>query len=208
MRRATQAGLTLLELLLTVVIFSLVVTIFSQAIFQIGVFERASVYSMGGWQREWTKGFALDDYFKSQVLVPEAKLPQASGGPRFFKTWWLERAGEATGRPVQVELALRALEPGKPDTGLFMQTQGAPEVQVAQWERSVSFEFVNGAGDVSDSWPVNSTGPAAVTDEVLPRIVRLLDAKKTLIHQWSFQGLTQPGLTGTGGAVPFLGMTQ
>lgn len=211
MRIWRQQGLTLLELLLTVVIFSLVITVFSQAMFQIGLFERASARSAGGWQRQWAAGFALDDYFHALVLAPEAQQPPASGGARSFSAWWVEQAGDAAGRPVPVALSIRRQKATQgAGWDLFVAAQGGAEVMLAHWEREVSFQFINSSGEASDVWPPLSSDPGVVSYEALPRAVQVLEKdRRVVVHQWVFDGLTQPGLARSSTSVPFgRGATQ
>lgn len=213
-RSCRQRGLTLLELLLTVVIFSLVITVFSQAMFQIGLFERASARSAVGWQRQWVTGFGVDDFFHGLVLAPEAAQPPASGSPRSFSAWWLEQADADAGRPVPVTLSVRKLESKDAQTpaawGMFMVSQGGDEIMLARWEQEVSFQFMNSAGEVFDVWPPLTSAPETVTYEALPRAVQVVDSvRRSIVHRWVFAGLTQPGLAQAGLRGPFgLGVTQ
>lgn len=214
LRRCRMRGLTLLELLLTVVIFSLVITIFSQAVFQISLFERASARSMGGWQRQWASGFALDDYFRGLVLAPDAKESQATGSARSFVAWWVEQAGGAAGRPVQIAMFLREIgSAGKSESqgwGLFAAAQeSGGEVLLARWNVAVSFEFINSAGLVDSVWPPLTSDATTVAYEVLPRAVRVVNAQHAIMHQWVYSGLTQPGLARmNAGAALGLGVGQ
>jgi prepilin-type N-terminal cleavage/methylation domain-containing protein len=209
-----QSGLTLIELLVTVVIFSLVITVFSQAMFQVGQFERASARSAVGWQRQWDTGFGADDFFHGMTLPPEAVHPLATGSYRRFSGWWLEQADTAFGRPVPVTLAIRKLETSEQSTGadwgMFLVTQDRAEVLLARWDREVNFEFINTSGDVLSVWPSSTSTPQSVSFEALPRAVQVVDsARRILVHRWVFAGQTQPGLAQSSLGVPFgFGATQ
>jgi len=193
-RRRTQRGLTLMELLVTVVIFSLVITVFSQAMFQVSLFERTSARNMGVWQRDWASGFGLDDYFRSQVLAPEAKEPQTLGDSQIYHTWWLEQAGDGLGRPVPVDLALRPLGRAASEWGLFARSKDGAELQLARWPTEVRFRFVDASGRVSDVWPSPQAAADVVVQETIPRAVQLVDAQEALVHQWVYPGITQGAL--------------
>ena len=208
--RVRQHGLTLLELLLTVVIFSLVISVFSQAVFQISLFERASARSMGGWQQQWGTGYGLDDYFRGMVIAPEGKDPLAKGDASQFSGWWVEQAGALAGRPVPVTLELRPLSVSTLQArvaaepwGLFELKEGAAPVILARWDVAVQFEFANGVGGAQATWPVLNTGAATVADEALPAVVRVVNAQRQIMHQWVYAGVTQPGLTRATSAAPF-----
>ncbi|MBC7618886.1 MAG: prepilin-type N-terminal cleavage/methylation domain-containing protein [Candidatus Saccharibacteria bacterium] len=208
--RTRQHGLTLLELLLTVVIFSLVISVFSQAVFQISLFERASARSMGGWQQQWGTGYGLDDYFRGMVIAPEGKDPLVQGSASQFSAWWVEQAGAMAGRPVPVTLELRPLSASTLQArvaaepwGLFELKDGAAPVMLARWDAAVQFEFANGAGESQATWPALNTGAVNVTDEALPAVVRVVNAQRQIMHQWVYAGATQPGLTRATSAAPF-----
>ncbi|MDD5333689.1 MAG: prepilin-type N-terminal cleavage/methylation domain-containing protein [Rhodoferax sp.] len=213
-RACRQRGLTLLELLLTVVIFSLVITVFSQAMFQIGLFERASARGAAGWQRQWVSGFGVDDFFHGLVLAPEAAQPPASGSAGSFSAWWLEQADADVGRPVPVTLSVHKLESKDAPTtaawGMFMVSQGGAAIMLARWEQEVSFQFMNSAGEVFDVWPPLTSAPETVTYEALPRAVQVVDrVRRSIVHRWVFAGLTQTGLAQASLRVPFgLGVSQ
>lgn len=208
--RDKQHGLTLLELLLTVVIFSLVISVFSQAVFQISLFERASARSMGGWQQQWGTGYGLDDYFRGMVIAPEGKDPLVQGNASQFSGWWIEQAGAMAGRPVPVTLELRPLSASTLQArvaaepwGLFELKEGAAPAMLARWDAAVQFEFANGAGEVQATWPILNTGAATVADEALPAVVRVVNSQRQIMHQWVYAGTTQPGLTRATSAAPF-----
>lgn len=203
-----QRGLTLIELLVTVLIFSLVITVFSQAMFQVGQFERASARSAVGWQRQWDTGFGADDFFHGMTLPPEASQQPATGNYRQFSAWWLEQADSAAGRPVLVTLVIRKLESAdqltRADWGMFLAAQGSAEILLARWGREVNFEFINTAGEVLSVWPSLTSTPQTVAYEALPRAVQVVDsARQVLLHRWVFAGLTQPGLAQSNLGVPF-----
>ena len=208
--KAKQYGLTLLELLLTVVIFSLVISVFSQAVFQISLFERASARSMSGWQQQWGTGYGLDDYFRGMVIAPEGKDPLVQGNSSQFSAWWVEQAGTMVGRPVQVRLELRPLSASTLQArvaaepwGLFELNDAVEPVMLARWDTAVQFEFANVAGESLATWPVLNTGAVTVADEALPAVVRVVNAQRQIMHQWSYAGNTQPGLTRATSAAPF-----
>lgn len=209
-RRALQHGLTLLELLLTVVIFSLVISVFSQAVFQISLFERASARSMGGWQKQWGTGYGLDDYFRAMVMAPEGKDPLVQGNASRLSAWWVEQAGALAGRPVPVTLELRPLSESTLQArlatepwGLFELKDRVAPVMLARWDAAVQFEFVNAAGESQVTWPVLNTGAASVADEALPAVVRVVNSQRQIMHQWVYAGATQPGLARATSAAPF-----
>ena len=208
--KAKQHGLTLLELLLTVVIFSLVISVFSQAVFQISLFERASARSMSGWQQQWGTGYGLDDYFRGMVIAPEGKDPLVQGNASQFSGWWVEQAGANAGRPVQVSLELRPMSTSTLQArvaaepwGLFELKEGAEPAMLARWDAAVQFEFANAVGEPQATWPVLNTGVANVTDEALPAVVRVVNAQRQIMHQWVYAGNTQPGLARATSAAPF-----
>lgn len=206
MRRATtqrlNRGLTLLELLLTVTIFSLVVAVFSQALFQVGVLEQATARHLGLWQREWLQGFALDDYFAAQLENMEPGAKPAAGEPLRYTTAWVEQAGSGAGQVRAVTLTLRAARTGS-DWELAWKSGDEAEVVLTQWAQPVQFRYVDMRGRVTDQWP----GLQSAAGETLPSAVQVVGAREALLHQWNFAGWAQPRLTQPGAAAAFSGVT-
>lgn len=196
-----QQGLTLLELLLTVTIFSLVVAVFSQALFQVGVLERATARHLGQWQREWLQGFALDDYFAAQVEDLTVAAKSVQGDATHYRSTWVEQAGRGLGRVQAVTLTLRAQTSSDTGWELALQSGEEPETVLAQWARPVQFRFVDARGRSSQSWPGAQTAPG----ETVPSAVQLVDGNAALLHHWHFAGWTQPALVRPGAAAAFAG---
>lgn len=195
-------GLTLLELLLTVTIFSLVIAVFSQALYQVAVLERATARHLGLWQREWIQGFALDDYFAAQAEDQAAAAPVAQGDVSRYQTSWVEQAGRDVGRVQAVVLRLRAQPAPAAGWELLMKSGDAEEVSLAQWPRPVQFRFLDVRGHTSERWP----GDQAAPGETLPTAVQLVDVGNgALLHHWNFSGWIQPGLVRSGSAAAFAG---
>ncbi len=199
--RHREQGLTLLELLLTVTIFSLVVAVFSQALFQVGVLERATARHLGQWQREWLQGFALDDYFAAQVEDLAIPVRTVEGDATHYRSTWVEQAGRSLGRVQAVTLTLRAQAPAGPGWELVLQSGEEPDAVLAQWAQPLQFRFVDARGRSSERWPGAQTAPG----ETVPSAVQLVDANAALLHHWPFAGWTQPSLVRPGAAAAFAG---
>lgn len=207
-----QRGLTLIELLLTVVIFSLVIAIFSQALFQVALFSQAATRVAAGWQQRWSTGFALDDQFAALSLLVVPGEERAVGNASEFTVWWSELSGDRAGLPVRVRLSLRPgprdslpMGRGAEDAGngraaaatpwlLFASDGQGNEVARARWSGAVMFRYQNSAGDVMPTWPAPTAPASDVRFESLPRGVQIVDANGALVHVWVYAGLTQPGL--------------
>jgi len=192
-----QRGLTLIELLLTFLIFSLVIAIFSQAVFQISLFARSSARTTSMWQQRWATGFALDDYFSGLVVHGAGTDNLAAiGGPDQFATWWVERAGEEAGLPIRVRLSLRSLGGDGRDGrwGMYLDRGDATDELAARWEYRVSFRYIDSKGSMFTAWPPPLQRARGVQDEALPRAVWVVDDRGAIAHAWHFGGLTQPNL--------------
>jgi len=202
-RHGGQRGLTLIELLLTFLIFSLVIAIFSQAVFQISLFARSSARTTTMWQERWATGFALDDYFSGLVLPGAGRADlETIGGPDQLATWWVERAGENEGLPERVTLSLRALAADERSGrwGLYLGHEGTADKLAARWEYRVSFRYVDSKGSMFTAWPPPLQRARGVQDEALPRAVWVVDDRGAIAHVWHFGGLTQPTLAQRSGA--------
>ena len=198
---AAARGLTLLELLLTMVIFSLVIGIFSQALFQISLFSQAASRAGDRWQKGWATGFGLDDYFAS------LRFPDTSGSQGFEGTanelivWWVAQSSAQEGQPVRARLTLRPMarvgtsrHDSDESWGLYVAEGSGTDTLRARWPHPVSFRFLNSAGLLYSVWPQSAQPALSVRQETLPRAVWVVDGRGAIAHAWTFGGLTQPGL--------------
>ena len=194
-------GLTLLELLLTMVIFSLVIGIFSQALFQISLFSQAATRAGGQWQHGWASGFALDDYFSSLRFQDTPGSQRIEGTSYELTVWWIAQSSSQEGRPVRAQLVLRRMPAARTDLqekeaswGLYLTDADGSESLRARWPYPVSFRYSNLQGQSYLAWPPASEGPLDVRRETLPRSVSVVDGRDAIAHAWAVRGLTQPGL--------------
>lgn len=210
-----ERGLTLLELLLTLVIFSLVIAIFSQALFQIGQFSQAASRAGDRWQQGWSSGFALDSYFASLRFPDQPGSQRSEGTDNELTVWWIAQSSSREGLPVRAHLVLRPLATSDTSRGnaneswgLFVSEDDGVEALFARWPHPVSFQYLNSGGELHAAWPQPLQGLTSVRLETLPRAVRVVDGRGAIAHAWTFGGLTQPGLAPNvqpfmpGGAAP------
>lgn len=203
-------GLTLIELLLTLVIFSLVIGVFSQALFQVAQFERRFDGNTMRWQTTWNTGFALDGVFDRVQLLPETRGTDVKGGERQFEATGVSDLPGQEGVVVRWVMQLKpaAGQAGaavaNPAWGLWLKVQplqetgaaslaSAQEREVARWPGKVRFEFVDMKGAGSTVWPPLGAlaTPNAYDAEALPSAVRVVSSEGRLMHAWAVKAPAQ-----------------
>lgn len=201
-----QRGLTLLELLVTMVIFSLVIGVFAQALHQISLVERRSSDIAKQWPRLWQQGFAVDDAYKTHQAVSRKGDFEASGDSRRFEALWVVETGEYAGRSVRAELRLRPereLDPQRAaseswvltrrwieDPNLKLTRLELGETVQAKWPFAVRFRYLSATASPSENWPPLRTRAGGRFVEGTPRAIQLLSADGSLAHMWLFRGNT------------------
>lgn len=175
-------GLTLVELLVSMVILGFVMTLVSQAVWQVSqivrVADDASRQLGGRWSQGWSLNMAL-----SNVVAPvEGKSTPFRGGLRSIEGYTnLPFLGEGAG-VAPFELLLQPAEPladrrvaSQMTNVLARESNGARAVPVAVLEGRVEFQFRTRRGQWVSDWPPpveTGMGP-----DLLPAAVMLRDAE-------------------------------
>lgn len=179
-------GMTLVELLVSMVILGFVMSLVSQAVFQVGLVTRAADDASRLLGSRWAQGWALSASF-ANLVVPSEAQDTAFTGDNFelqgFSTVAVD--GQALG-VAPLDLSLRqtniAVAPGRPadeQTELwaaFPIRNGANERRrVAVFQGRAQFAYRDRLGVWSDRWPA----PFRVErepKEVLPAAVMIREA--------------------------------
>jgi len=173
-------GLTLVELLVAMVIFSLVMTLVSQAVSQVGHVVRVADEASQALGGRWSRGSAVSLAFANLVAPLEAGDRPFVGQPASIEA--------ASSQPLEAPdlgvgpLALR-LRPGPGPEGdtvmdaRFGRANGdaAAWKTVARFDGRAEFAFRNRAGEWLPQWPPLTARPALVP-ELVPSAVMVRDA--------------------------------
>jgi len=169
-------GMTLIELLVAMAIFSLVMTLVSQAVSQVGHVVRVADDASRELEGRWSRGGAASLAFANLVAPREAGDRPFLGRPDAVEgasTQPLEAADLGVGPLV---LQLRPAPDGAGRTVLEARfgggAGGGPLVwrTVAVFEGRAEFAFRNRAGDWGGQWPpLTAAAPEALPSAVLVR---------------------------------------
>lgn len=171
-------GLTLVELLVAMVIFSLVMGLVAQAVSQVGQVVRVADEASQALGTRWSRGSAVSAAFANLVAPLEAGDRPFVGQPGSIEG--------STSQPLEAPnlgvagLALR-LRPNDGRTGgaVLDARFGAGEGEwraVARFEGSAEFAYRNRVGEWVPQWPQLTARPTEVP-ELLPSAVMVRDAQ-------------------------------
>ena len=195
----SQAGLTLVELLVSMVILGFVMTLVSEAVFQVSQIARAADATTRGLGARWGAGWSASGVF-ANLLAPEEpadKPPMVGSSTRVTGFTARPMNGGDTGiEAFELQLGpAQGIRPGDPpSTDLLMITPGdnrrseASQV-VASFPGRAEFAFVDRSGATLPIWPPLTRNELAPED--LPRVVMVRDAGNGQVLMWyGFQGET------------------
>ena len=208
--KSAQRGLTLLELLLTLLIFSLVMGVFSQALVQVARFERSFAAGTVLWQQSRITGLAAadmvqgvrlqgtrgDDGAKGQALRWEsdayAPLPGLTGVPLRMTLELRQVAGDAKAWSLWAVYQTDAASIKPAPSAVGLASLGGPGMELARWEQPVRFEYVDARGQASEVWPtLGRADEGFLQTELLPRTIRVVSERGQLMHAWQLRGAVQ-----------------
>ncbi len=176
--RNRQQGLTLIELLVTMVLLSFRVALMSGAFVQISQMLRISSEHGNGFSGRWVQSRALNDIVASMVADPALPIP-LTGAPTRVSLTTLALPPSANGVSRRVALNLRTdndgatillleplLEPGtKSDEKMF---------ELARFGGRLSFFYLDAQGQEHAQWPPSGT---TQTDK-LPLAIGIRDSTR------------------------------
>lgn len=206
--RARQQGLTLVELLVSIVIMGFVMTLVSQAIFQVSQVTRAADATTRGLTARWGAGWTASAMFANMVAPEGSPKPVMRGAAtrvEGFTTAPLD--GTQLGvQPFVLELRPAADRPAH--TELVSVQRGASAVletasAIAAFPGRAEFAFIGRDGQTVSAWPALTRREGDAED--LPKIVLVRDAGSgAVLMMYGFQGeATQPAaITSPFGELP------
>ena len=159
-RRAArqQHGFTLVELLVALVILGFVMTLVSEAIFQVSQITRVADATTRGLTSRWGAGWSASGLFANLAVPEESKAPSMEGSSsRVAGFTTLPLDGSTTG-VHRFELELRPAADRSTSTELVARTRTNSSVSgdasvVALFPARAEFAFVDRAGKTLPGWP-------------------------------------------------------
>lgn len=162
MKRLTrQNGLTLVELLVTMVIFGFVIATLSGALSQISQMMRISSEQTNGFLGRWSHSRALHDIIGNMVLDPTLEEPFVGTAGR-IELVSLTTLHTALGKPERLRITLEQdiRNPRHTDLKVISLTpdpEGRPDADAAQWvtrfEEPVEFSYLDQQQEAHREWP-------------------------------------------------------
>lgn len=203
-RLRRQRGLTLIELLVTMVLLGFIVALMSGAFVQIAQMLRISSEHGNGFASRWTQSRALQDMVANLAADPELPNPLEGTAARIQLTT-LALPPAASGTPQRATLELKTSGySADADITTVLQVAGTPvsfgaaEVkpfELARYRGRLVFVYLDATGKESRQWP-----PLGATQlNKLPSAIGLRDEAKqsALVQLAYYEGLTAAKIGGT-----------
>jgi general secretion pathway protein J len=183
-----QQGLTLVEMLVSLVILGLVMLLVSETVKQVAQVARAADDTTRGFAERWAAGWSAGGLFANLVLPPETGEQAPFKGSAMHVEGYTARpldAGESGMEAFALDLRFsesnaRTSLMTQADAGSSTDATGA--AAVAQFPGRAEFAFIDHQGQTLTTWPsMTRTGEAA---EDLPRAVLIRDADTSALLMW------------------------
>jgi general secretion pathway protein J len=173
-----QQGLTLIELLVTMVLMGFIVALMSGAFVQISQMLRISSEHGNGFSGRWVQSRALNDIVGSLVADPALPIP-LTGAPARVSLTTLALPPSVNGVAQRVTLELRADSSGA--TTLRLERLLEPGIrseetmfELARFGGRLSFFYLDAQGNEHPQWPPSG---ATQTDK-LPSAIGIRDSTR------------------------------
>lgn len=155
---ARQRGFTLVELLVALVILGFVMTLVSEAIFQVAQITRVADATTRGLTSRWGAGWSASGLFANLAIPEESKAPSLEGTTSRvagFSTQTLD--GSITGlQPFEIELRATTDRPVSTEMLVHRREGSAvrsPTSVIAVFAGRAEFAYVDRAGKTVPVWP-------------------------------------------------------
>lgn len=145
-----QSGMTLIELLVSLVILGFVVTIMSGAFFQVSQVVRIAESVNGQFQPQWVRSHALTDLVGNLVLPPDIERP-FKGDSVGFEGYSLSLPQSDWGNVQQFRTKLENRQQG--GTNLVVVVGDETSVVIASWDIPITLEYLAMDGSSQSMWP-------------------------------------------------------
>jgi prepilin-type N-terminal cleavage/methylation domain-containing protein len=170
--QTSQRGLTLIELLVTIIILGFTMSLMSGAFNQIGQMLRISSEHSSGFLERWNRSRAVFDIISNMVIDPALERPFI-GTPQELHLVTLASPLEQQGvaRPIRISLK-DAKESKNTEVWIAQDSKNAPPgLRQTELPGRIEFRFIDHQGNTHQQWP-----PAGVADaRPMPSAIVLID---------------------------------
>jgi len=158
-----EAGLTLIELLVSLVILGFVITVMSGAFFQIGQVVRIAESVNGQFQPRWVHMYALTDVV-ANLYMPDREEKPFVGDAAGFRAFSLSVPQGDWGQlqPVQVSIVANGV-----GSDLTVAMADEKPIVVASWDAPMEFGYLAVDGSTESMWPPFGHGDQAMPSGVI-----------------------------------------
>lgn len=161
-----QSGLTLIELLVSLVLLGFVITIMSGAFFQVAKVVNIAENVNGAFQMQWVRINSLKNLVGNLVLPEEVQQP-FSGNSEGFQAYSLSLPQTEWGSIQKFNAKLQISKDGHTDL-LISLDDATTGIVVASWGVPVKLEYLTVDGTFESMWP-----PMGRKADALPRGVAI-----------------------------------
>lgn len=197
-----QSGLTLIELLVSLVILGFVVTIMSGAFYQVAQVVRVAEKVNGEFQPHWVRLHALTDLV-ANLALPKDDLQPFEGNSDGFRGFSLSLPQNDWGNVQPFTVKLMPAQQGR---GSELTVTGSDEkpMVVAAWDVPMVLEYLAVDGSVQSNWP-----PFGKTTDLMPSGVQVRAAAGEQLVQLiaPYAGARTPEADGTKAAEDLFGVS-
>jgi general secretion pathway protein J len=191
-----QQGLTLIELLVTMVLLGFVVALMSGAFVQIAQMLRISSEHSNGFSERWTHSRAMQDIVANLVPDPTQEIPlDGKASNLTLTTLALPPHYSGIAQRARIELKSGAYNAGEEATTILHiravtdtpLLQDKPAFEIARYKGRLIFVYLDSLGKEYSQWP-----PAGTTQvDKLPSAVGLRDESRqnALVHIAHYEGI-------------------
>jgi prepilin-type N-terminal cleavage/methylation domain-containing protein len=193
-----QQGLTLIELLVTMVILGFVIATLSGALTQISQMLRISSEQTNGFLGRWTQSRALYDIVANMVIDPMQDQAFKGMATR-IELVSLTAPDAPIGQPRRLRLSLGPVKDQPTQTQIHFseldENANSPSQNPVQWlatfEGRVEFRYVDKQQKEHGQWPIDN----GQQTQQLPTAILLRDTDRpeTVIRMAGYMGPTQSG---------------
>lgn len=181
-----QRGLTLVELLVSMVILGFVMLLVSETVKQVAQVARAADDTTRGFSERWASGWSASGLFANLVVPPEAGEQAAfKGDPTRVEGYTAQPLSGSESGMEPFSLELRASDDGRRTelTAPAGTRDGSgANAAVARFPGRAEFAFIDRQGRTQATWPpFTRTGE---TPEELPRVVLIREASTNNVLMW------------------------
>jgi len=188
-RQRYQHGMTLIELLVTVVILGFAVGIMSGAFTQIAQMLRVSTEHSNGFLGRWNQSRALYDMVSNMVIDPALEKPFA-GQPMQLDMVTLALPDGPRGVARRARLRLKSADTDDDSTELWLENPAVADtpssIGLARFPGRLEFRFVDHKAQEHTQWPPGGTTIYRALPSAI--LIRQVDGSRLVVRMAAYEG--------------------